>query len=147
MNYYENGNFIIIHGGRNDSKSDNFALNDTFILNLQNLNWIEIELYSQFNDFKIFSRCGHCSIIYENKLIICGGMNNNNYIGSSLLIVNLDEDYNSVLKTSDIMINYMNEKQSVLNDNEKGKNNFLSEKINNSNEVGMVFDINLPEIK
>ena len=74
-------------------------------------------------------------------------MNNNNYIGSSLLIVNLDEDYNSVLKTSDIMINYMNEKQSVLNDNEKGNNNFLSEKINNSNEVGMVFDINLPEIK
>ena len=147
MNYYENGNFIIIHGGRNDSKSDNFALNDTFILNLINLNWIEIELYSQYNDFKIFSRCGHCSIIYENKLIICGGMNNNNYIGSSLLIVNLDEDYNSVLKTSDIMINYMNEKQSVLNDNEKGKNNFLSEKINNSNEVGMVFDINLPEIK
>ena len=143
MNYYENGNFIIIHGGRNDNKSDNFALNDTFILNLQNLNWIEIELYSQFNDFKIFSRCGHCSIIYNNQLIICGGMNNNNYIGSSLLIVNLDEDYNPVLKTSgDVINDYNNEKQNNFNDIEEN-NNILSENINNHNQIG----INLPEIK
>ena len=143
MNYYENGNFIIIHGGRNDNKSDNFALNDTFILNLHNLNWIEIELYSQFNDFKIFSRCGHCSIIYNNQLIICGGMNNNNYIGSSLLIVNLDEDYNPVLKTSgDVINDYNNEKQNNFNDIEEN-NNILSENINNHNQIG----INLPEIK
>ena len=146
MNYYENGNFIIIHGGRNDSKSDNFALNDTFILNLENLNWIEIELYSNYKDFKIFSRCGHCSIIYENKLIICGGMNNNNYIGSSFLIVNLDEDYNPILKTSEIILNNLNEKQNEINDNEKEKN-ILSDNINNSKQFGMFFDLNLPEIK
>jgi hypothetical protein len=98
MNYFENGHFIIIHGGRNDSKSDTFALNDTFILNLENLNWIQVELFSQRENFQIFPRCGHSSFIYSNKLIICGGMNNNNYLGSALLIVNLNGIYNMTFK-------------------------------------------------
>ena len=109
MNYFENGNFIIIHGGRNDNKSESFALNDTFILNLENFNWIEVQLFSQSQDFKIFPRCSHCSIIYNNKLIICGGMNNNNYLGSALLIVNLDGTINPFMKSSeDFILNFKN---------------------------------------
>ena len=64
-------------------------------------------------------------------------MNNNNYIGSSLLIVNLDEDYNPVLKTSgDVINDYNNEKQNNFNDIEEN-NNILSENINNHNQIGI----------
>ena len=46
MNYYERGNYLIIHGGRNDIISENSALNDTYLLNLENFEWIEVILYS-----------------------------------------------------------------------------------------------------
>ena len=93
MNYYQKENFIIIHGGRNDIKSESFALNDTFILTLNKMIWIEIKLYNEKNNFNIISRCCHCSCIYDDKLIIFGGMNSNNYIGSSLFIINLNFEY------------------------------------------------------
>ena len=112
MNYYENNNFVIIHGGRNDSKSDSFALNDTFILDLGNLNWIEVDLFSQNDNFNVLSRCAHSSIIHDDKLIICGGMNNNNYLGSTLLIVNLNGSYNMTFKkANNNLLNQINEKK------------------------------------
>ena len=95
MNFYERGNYVIIHGGRNDIFSSNSALNDTFLLNLENFEWLEVKLYSNINDFTLASRCGHQSIIYSDKLIILGGMNNDNFLGSSLFIINLDFSYNS----------------------------------------------------
>ena len=101
MNYYEKGNFLIVHGGRNDYKSDSFALGDTFILNLFTYEWIEVNLYSTMEDFKVLNRCGHCAIIYSSKLVIFGGMNANNYLGSSLFVVCLDSDYKNKIKNSD----------------------------------------------
>ena len=152
MNFYENGNFLIIHGGRNDNQSESFALNDTYMLNLYNLDWIKIILYSQINNFKILTRCGHCSVIYSNKLIICGGMNNNNYLGSSLLIINLDINYNPIMKsTEEIVLNKIEE------DKKSGKKNVdehvLKEKIENynklvnKNQIGLVLDTHLPPLK
>ena len=44
MNFYEPGNFLIIHGGRNDFKSENYALNDTFIFDLELFQWHKIML-------------------------------------------------------------------------------------------------------
>jgi len=104
MNYFEEGNFLIVHGGRNDYSSDSFALNDTHIFDLQKLEWQEIKLYSDIPNFEVFHRCGHAGIIYSNikfnslkflanKLLIFGGMNNMNYIGSSLFIIYLDFNY------------------------------------------------------
>ena len=95
MSFYERGNFLIIHGGRNDLMSDTIAFDDTFVLDLEFFEWFKVELYSQFDKFKVLSRCGHQSSIYGNKLIIFGGMNHNNYIGSTLFIVNLDFTYNN----------------------------------------------------
>ena len=95
MSFYERGNFLIIHGGRNDLMSDTIAFDDTFVLDLEFFEWFKVELFSQFDKFKVLSRCGHQSSIYGNKLIIFGGMNNNNYIGSTLFIVNLDFTYNN----------------------------------------------------
>ena len=68
MNYYERGNYVIIHGGRNDTFSENSALNDTFLLNLENFEWLEVKLYSNINNFNVISRCGHQSVIYADKL-------------------------------------------------------------------------------
>ena len=92
MNYYEKGNILIVHGGRNDLSSDSFALNDTFIFDLEFLQWHKVILYSSIEGFKVMPRCAHQSIIHNNKLIIFGGMNNQSYIGSCLFIIRLDPE-------------------------------------------------------
>ena len=92
MSYYEKGNLLIIHGGRNDLSSDSFALNDTFIFDLEFLEWHKVKLYSNIEGFKVMPRCAHRSVVHNNRLIIFGGMNNQNYIGSCLFIIRLDPD-------------------------------------------------------
>ncbi len=86
-NFYEPGNYMIIYGGRNDAHED-FAFSDIFILELNKLEWIEVSVYSDDKIF-VYPRCGHSSVIFSNKLIVFGGMNNNTYIGSSLFFVEL----------------------------------------------------------
>ena len=63
MNYYEPGNFLIIHGGRNDFQNDSFALDDTFIFDLNLLQWHKVELYSNMSGFKGAPRCSHSIVI------------------------------------------------------------------------------------
>ena len=144
MNYYEKGNFLIIHGGRNDSMSDSCALNDTYIFDLENFEWANIILYSQLNTFKVLNRCGHQSVIFGNKLIIVGGMNNNNYLGSSLLIINLDFSYQSQPKTiEEITLKQLEEKD----DYESHKKIMKIKNDLKKSQLGVVTNINLPPIK
>ncbi len=66
MNFYEDGNYLIIHGGRNDTNpSDSFALNDTFVFDLYKLLWCEVKIISDSPNFDVFNRCGHSSIIHS----------------------------------------------------------------------------------
>lgn len=68
MSFYEDGNFLVIHGGRNDMRNElSFALNDTYILELSKLQWCEVILYSDY-DIAVYNRCGHSSIVYCNIL-------------------------------------------------------------------------------
>lgn len=67
MNFHEEGNFIIIHGGRNDSSSENFALNDTYVLELGRLEWMQVKLFSDDPNLNVLSRCGHSAVIYCKK--------------------------------------------------------------------------------
>ena len=97
MNYYEKGNFLIIHGGRNDLNNDSFALNDTYIFDLIFLEWHRVILYSNVEGFVVKPRCGHKGIIFEDQLIIFGGMNNHNYIGSCLFIIKFDLPVNNMI--------------------------------------------------
>ena len=92
INYYEEGNSIVIHGGRNDKNSDNFALNDTYILELYSLNWLKVSYCFEMEGMKMFYRCSHESIIYGHLLIIFGGMNSDNYIGSEFCVIELDSN-------------------------------------------------------
>ena len=144
MDYYEKANYLIVHGGRNDELSTTSALDDTFVLDLENLEWVKVELYSNTLDFKVISRYGHKSTIFSNKLIIFGGMNNNNYIGSSLFIVNLDFYYSLNKKT----IEQMNI-EKIKNDDKLGKDKKMKKiKIELGRlKLGVVLPINLPPIK
>ena len=143
MNYYEKGNFLIIHGGRNDDESESFALNDTYIFDLEHFEWMKVELYSQLDNFKILARCGHNAIIYSNKLIILGGMNSHNYLGSSLLIVNLDFYYSSKIKTTEEMLI---EKLKENHDAESKKKIHQLKTNLQKNQLGVVKAVDLPPI-
>ena len=152
MSYYEPGEFLIIHGGRNDYQNESFALDDTFIFNLNYLEWHQIHLYSTMIGFRVFPRCGHKSIIYSNKLIIFGGMNNLNYLGSSLFVINLSEDYSPQFKTAEeiILENLTKNKNDSNNHNGKEQNKVIQElrdKINKNHKLGFVENVNLPWIK
>jgi hypothetical protein len=70
LNYYEEGNFLISHGGRNDLSSQSFALNDTHIFDLSKMEWQEIKLYSDMDNFKVFNRCGHNSVIFSKQFFL-----------------------------------------------------------------------------
>lgn len=68
MNYYEDGNYVIIHGGRSDL-TDSYALGDTYILELNRLEWLRVDIVFDNLHTKVYNRCGHSSIIYSKYLI------------------------------------------------------------------------------
>lgn len=113
MSFYEPGNFLIVHGGRNDYKSESFALNDTFIFDLELFQWHKIILIG-IDKNNILPRCGHQSVISGNQLFIFGGMNNHSYLGSEMFIVNL--------VPNNFVFNNLDDR-SKMNDNEIEKNN------------------------
>ena len=143
MNFYEKSNYLIIHGGR-DEKNVNGALNDTYLFDLEKFNWIKIELYGNSIDTKVYNRCGHGSCIYKNKLIIFGGMNNNNYVGSSLMIVNLDFYYNIKMKTAEEVL--MDELKKNNDEESRKQLKILKEQIKR-NQLNIVKDVKLPPIE
>ena len=146
MSFYERGNCLIIHGGRNETLSDNLALNDTFLFDLENFEWLRVELYSNIKDFKILNRCGHQSMIYLDKLIILGGMNNNNYLGSTLMIVNMDFSFMSKPKTLEEMkFKELRDRNDA--DSRKKLAKMKSDIKQNQNPLGLVTNITLPPIK
>ena len=89
MNFFEDGNYLIIHGGRNEiDGGDDIALNDTYVLELYKMEWLKVD----FGDLEIKHRFGHSAVISGRNLIIFGGMNRENYLGSALFIINLDTE-------------------------------------------------------
>ena len=113
-------------------------MDDTFILELVNLNWIKIKLYSNNDNFKVISRFGHNSSIFDNKLIIFGGMNNNNYIGSSLFIVNLDFNFSPKIMDAAEQLMINNSKNSKIDEIKKQEKN---------DKLGIISQFILPPIK
>ena len=122
MSYYKPENFLIIHGGKNT-----YSLNDTFLFDLTNYQWSKI-IISGVEQDSIVPRHGHQSAICRNQLIIFGGVNNGNYIGSSMFIINL------IPSVLDLFL---------VNTNNREKNNDMRN-INNSKSNNI---INLPKIK
>ena len=143
MSYYDKGNILIIHGGRNDAVSENAALNDTFVFDLENFEWMEVNLYFQLSRFKVLNRCAHQSIVFSNKLIILGGMNNNNYIGSVLFIVNLDFNFAHNNQSEKTLMKELENRDDL--ESKKRLNKIKSDL--KKNQLGLVTNVSLPEIK
>ena len=72
---------LILHGGKNNL----VVYNDTYILDLHDLNWIKINI----KDEQPKQRYGHSSAIGLDKLIIFGGMDNTKYMGSDLFFLEM----------------------------------------------------------
>lgn len=97
LNFYEKGNALILFGGRNDEISDTYALNDLFFFDLLTFDWIKIELYNNDDpSFSVIHRCGHCTLLFDDKIVIFGGMNSQHFVGSALFVINLDFEINSL---------------------------------------------------
>ena len=88
MNFYEKGNFIIIHGGKTRIDQDNLSLKDTYIFELFRYQWLKVE-YGE-NEYIVKKRCSHCGIISDDKLYIFGGINDGVFNGSKFFVINLD---------------------------------------------------------
>ncbi len=145
MNFYERGNFIIIHGGRNDVMSDNYALDDTYILSMKTFDWAEVKLYSNYSNFTVYKRCGHSGVIYGNKLIIFGGLNANNFLGMSLMIINLDFEYKYEKSPQIDARNYYINRYYLCLKNQKSMQKYLD--ITTKGQLEVVTHNNLPDMK
>ena len=88
MNYFEKGNFIVVHGGKTKINEEKFALNDTYLFELFRYEWIKVDYGEKEGIVK--PRCSHCSVICENKLFIFGGINDGTFNGSKFFVINLD---------------------------------------------------------
>jgi hypothetical protein len=86
LNYFEDLNVIILHGGHNETQNKFF--NDTYVFDIVSSNWINMKLSNELNE-PILERCSHSSVILKNELIIFGG-NNEMYLGTDLFIITLD---------------------------------------------------------
>ena len=118
MNFFEKGNFIIIHGGKTKINDKKFALKDTYLFELYRYQWIKVDYGEKAKIVK--PRCSHCSVICKNKLFILGGINEKSFNGGNFFIINLD----------------INKARQNLSNKNQNKNNFLkSNNINNINQV------------
>jgi len=124
--------------------SESSALNDIYIFDLENLDWLKVELYSEIREFKVLNRCGHQSVIYSNKLITVGGLNNNNYLESSLLMVNLDFSYQSKhKKIQEILLKRLKDKEDSESKQKLAK---IKLDLRKSNQLRVLTNISLPPI-
>ena len=92
MNYYEKGNFIIIHGGKTKSLRNENILKDTYLFELFRFEWIRVK-YGCFKSL-VRPRFSHAAVIYKDKLIIFGGVNDQGFNGSNFFLIKLETEEN-----------------------------------------------------
>ena len=86
MSFLEKKNLLIIHGGRTNTENVINPLNDTYLLDLETLNWLEVGYYGEISK----GRYQHQSVTFNNELFIFGGTNGKFYMNSEMFIINLD---------------------------------------------------------
>ena len=92
MNYYEKGNFIIIHGGKTKSLRNENILKDTYLFELFRFERIRVK-YGCFESL-VRPRFSHAAVIYKDKLIIFGGVNEQGFNGSNFFLIKLETEEN-----------------------------------------------------
>ena len=134
MDFFEKLDVVIIYGGKNDRSKYGPYFNDMFFLDVENLNWINIELNYNKN---FYTRGKHCSCIVENELIIFGGVNEKFLLRSDLLVCNLDIGESSKM----IKVNKFFKNK---NKSKKDRNDFIeNEPVDNNDNLNINHDIGL----
>ena len=83
--------YLVIFGGRNDltfKEIQNVALNDLHLYHVITNTWTAIAMFGEFPS----SRWGAKLAASENKLLLFGGMNLNNYCESVLFDIKIDNN-------------------------------------------------------
>ena len=111
FNFYERGNILIIHGGRTIKEEYENGINDTFIFDLFHLQWIEVQYFT--DKYIVPPRYFHQSLVLGGNLFIFGGMEGNQYVGSEMLVIDLNS-HSKCLREK-----YMLENQKKKNENDK----------------------------
>lgn len=87
LNYHETLNILILFGGQNNKLGVIF--NDLYMFDLDSFSWYSVTVY----DDPAVPRYDHSAVIYDNMIIIFGGMGNNHVLGSDLYALNMGKNY------------------------------------------------------
>ena len=140
MDFFEKLDVVIIYGGRNERSKYGPYFNDMFFLDVESLNWINIELNYNKN---FCPRGKHCSCIVENELIIFGGANEKFLLRSDLLICNLDIGESSKIIKVNKFFKTKNKSKKDKNDiNDNNENEPVDN--NDNTNINVNNDIALP---
>ena len=88
MNFFEKGNFIVVHGGKTKINKESFALKDTYLFELYRYQWLRVDYGDK--EYIVKKRCSHSSVVCDDKLFIFGGINDGVFNGSKFFVINLD---------------------------------------------------------
>jgi hypothetical protein len=121
MNFYRDMNIIILHGGRNDSESKIIS-KEFWVIDLEKLAWKKVGTRGELPK----ERTEHGSCIYEDTLIIFGGVNAFKYNSMELCLLDISKDGLHKLRPMapdiDIHPNKIREMKTVIDLKFKSKN-------------------------
>ena len=89
LNFYEEGNYVVVYGGRNDLEDKSSAFNDMYVFELYRLEWLRVAFCDKI---KALHRYNHGAAVSGKHLIVFGGLNGERFLGSGLFVVNLDPE-------------------------------------------------------
>ena len=69
------------------------VLDDIWILRLNYMVWCEVNIYKKSTEARYLFGCGVC----ESRIYIFGGMNDENYIGGKMIVLETDESLGIVI--------------------------------------------------
>ena len=83
-------NGLIIYGGRNNTlnEQEDPFFGDFWLLRLDTLTWVSMIQSGTLQK----PRCAHSTILYQDKLLVFGGIHYNLYCSSDCMVVELDRD-------------------------------------------------------
>lgn len=115
INFFEKLSCLVVHGGKNNSIKGGCYFNDFYFYDIIHFQWTRMK-----TNCSVPYRAEHCSIIYDDFLIIFGGIDGDLYQKSEILMVNLN-----ILDNSNVELNpfelyktnfqYKNKQMNTLN--------------------------------
>lgn len=96
MVYNREENFILIYGGRNNAMFPfvgKTVMDDVWILRLNYMVWCQVDFFNN----SIEARYLFASGVYESRLYIVGGMNDDSYIGGKIITLEMNEELGTFL--------------------------------------------------